>query len=239
MKLVGSVTLILVLTLSGCSTRSISNSGYNSRAYYGGNALYAGELSEFDVLGVRAGDMATDEEISAALANASDRVALAKGDRILLIQSGAPFPDKEMLTGMEDNFSVTVFSGVPEKDKPEADGYANALRLAAAKAGIESIVVYWGVMESGEKNLATKTVSWLPVVGQVLPDESQYMRIRLKIAVVDVASGQWEIMVPESFDDTAISGRINRRASDQSQVALLKETAYARAVEELVLRFVR
>jgi len=228
-----------LLLLSGCATRSISNSDYSSRGYYGGNPLYAGELSEFDVLGVRAGAEVSDTEIAAALSNASERKTLAKGDRILLIQSGAMIPDQEMLAGLSPTFSVSGFSGIPEKDASSTDSYANSLRLAAAKGGIETIVVYWGVLETGNKNLATKTVSWIPVAGKIVPDESQYMRIRLKVAVVDVASGQWETFSPETFEDTALSGRINRHASDQGQVALLKAKAYERAASELVARFVR
>ena len=38
--------------LTGCTTRSISNSGYRGSGGYYGNSMYRGELSDFDVLGV-------------------------------------------------------------------------------------------------------------------------------------------------------------------------------------------
>ncbi|MFH2046209.1 MAG: lipoprotein [Pseudomonadota bacterium] len=51
MKRIGILVLLLLIILSGCSTRSISNSGYSPESYYrpqADNPLYKGELSEFD-----------------------------------------------------------------------------------------------------------------------------------------------------------------------------------------------
>lgn len=237
MKTRMAVLLIVPALAAGCATRSISNSDYGGR-YYGGNALYQGELSEFDVLGVDAGEVVSNEAINAAFTENPTRKLLKKGDPILLIQSGAMFPDEEMIANLENSFRVTAFTGVPEKDKSETASYSSSLRLAAAKGGIGTIVVYWGVLESGTENLATKTVSWVPILGKAIPDETQRMRIRLKVAVMDVRSGQWEMFTPKTFDDKAISGRINRTQADQGQVAVLKSAAYARAAEDLVARYV-
>jgi len=239
MKLRYLYVCAVVVLIAGCSTRSISDSGYSRYGHYGSSPLYRGELSEFDVLGVRTGAAVSDEEIERAFTEAPSRKQLRKGDSILLIQSGATIPDEEMLGHLEKVFSVSVFSGVPEQERADGDSYASSLRLAAAKGGIETIVVYWGVLESGTENLATKTVSWLPIVGRAVPDESQHMRIRLKIAVVDVRSGHWEIFTPATHDDTAYSARLTRRGSDQSQVASLKTAAYADAAEELIARVVQ
>lgn len=238
MKTQRGFLLVITILVAGCATRSISNSQY-SGGYYGGNALYQGELSEFDVLGVSAGAQVSDEEIRDALAEAPERMTLKKGDPILLIQSGAMIPDEEMLEELKKTFSVSVFTGVPEKEKSENASYSNSLRLAAAKGGIGTIVVYWGVLESGTTNLATKTVSWVPIVGSAVPDETQHMRIRLKVAVIDVRTGRWEVFTPETFDDKAVSGRINRAQSDQAQVAALKSAAYEVAAREIMLRYIR
>jgi hypothetical protein len=94
----------------------------------------------------------------------------------MVIQSGAMLPDEDMTKNMEKYFSVTVFTGVPETNKTENTSYAKALRFAAAKAGIEKIFVYWGVLESGTRNLATKTISWVPIVGGAIPDQTQEIR---------------------------------------------------------------
>ena len=233
--------LIALIFLAGCSVRSISDSGYSGRGYYrgGSNPMYQGELSEFDVLGVDPGAEISEDDIKKALQDSPSRKLIRKGSPIMLIQSGAMIPDQEMVDHLEKSFSVSVFTGVPETEKTDNASYSKSLRLAAAKAGIETIIVYWGVLESGVENLATNTVSWVPIVGSVIPDETQKMRIRLKVAVIDVLSGKWEIFSPKAFDDKTYSARLNREGSDQAQVAKLKKLAYEQAATDVVARFVK
>jgi hypothetical protein len=242
MKKIGLLALLFLFVVSGCTTRSISNSGYNAGGYYGrgsDNPLYKGELSEFDVLGIDAGKEITEEEITVAASGKKERLTMRKGDSLLLIQSGAMIPDQDMTEAAEKYFSVSVFTGVPEQDKKATASYAKALRLAAARAGIEKILVYWGVLESGTRNLATRTVSWVPIVGWGIPDQAQEIRIRLKVALIDVKTGQWELFVPKAFEDKAYSAILSRERSDQQQVALLKTKAYQSAIEVAIARYVR
>lgn len=154
----------------------------------------------------------------------------------MLVQSGAMIPDDSMVTNLERYFKVAVFTGVPN-DSVERSNYAKTLRLAAAQGGYENILVYWGLLESAQENLATKSVSWVPIVGWVLPDESQHMRIRLKVALIGVKTGSWDMFSPEPFSDEAYSAMFSREGSDQAQVATLKEKAYIAAVEDLVKRY--
>ena len=90
-------------------------------------------------------------------------------------------------------FSDAPFSGIPPRPAngtPEKDGsYGERLRLAAAAGGYQHVMVYWGQLESLTTNGVTKAVSWVPIVGMAIPDESQQMRIRLKAAIVEVATG--------------------------------------------------
>ena len=234
------LVVVTLIALSGCSTRSISNSGYQSDGYYGGGAnhLYKGELSEFDILGVEAGREYTNQEIAQELDRGHERLILTKGDSILVIQSGAMMPDEEMVKEFEKYFSISLFTGIPEKTDNKLS-YSTALRHAAAKAGITTIIAYWGVLESGTRNLATKTVSWVPIVGWGLPDEAQEMRIRLKVAIIDVRTGHWEMFSPEVFNDRAYSARATRASSDQDQVLALKASAYNAAVQGLLARYVK
>lgn len=235
----------------GCqsSHRSISDSGYRPETGYHSHRpqpasrdqlTYRGELSEFDLLGVNRNQFVTEEQITAAL-DSSQRVELASGETILLIQSGAAFPDGEMVSAMQQHFRVVPFSGVPpdgmrnavgERDQP---AYARTFRLAAAQAGASHIVCYWGVLESLRSDMNTKAISWVPIAGWVLPDENQAMRLRLKLAVINVRSGSWTVVSPESFvDKNSRSNRFNRDRADQKQVLELKELAYAKGVEALV-----
>ena len=234
--------LIAVALLSGCArTRSISHADYEvDRSYYYGarsaHPFYRGELSEFDLLGVDLADSISEEQITKAL-DVSGRVTLRKGASILLIQSGALQPDEPMATAMARQFVVVPFSGQP--GVTNTTGYARALRLAAARAGCETIVCYWGTLESASKGNEAKTISWVPVAGWVLPDESQQMRIHLKVALVDVRSGQWTMLSADAFEDRTHSNRLNREASDQKQVEKLKQLAYSAAAGDLVKIYTR
>lgn len=240
-------TLLACILLAGCSTtRSISNSGHAGppaeapRGSSDPGFEYRGELNEFDVLGVDRRRMATDEEIIQALERARN-VELKPGSRVLLVQSGAVFPDGPMMTEMEKHFGVVPFSGVPPGHRTATDtepseqfSYARSLRLAAARAGAENVVCYWGTLESARRKMETKTVSWVPIAGWMLPDESQDMRIRLKIAVVDVRTGSWQVAAPEPFTEKSWSTSFTRGSSDRKQVEALKQKAYKAGVSALM-----
>jgi hypothetical protein len=248
-----AAVLALVFLLCGCATRSISNSGYATDGYGNrGNPLYQGEINEFDVLGIDVSQPATDEEIARQLAD-HHKIGLRKGGAMMAIQSGAPMPDNEMVAALDRYFSVVPFTGVPlVRHEPSSyanasvspkltderiTNYARALRLAAAKSGAEVIFCYWGVLDSAIEREPTKVVSWVPLVGSVIPDETQLMRIRLKVAVIDVRTGHWSMFAPEAYVDSALSASLIRAKADQKQVALLKEKAYKAAVEAFVARY--
>lgn len=249
------VTIACAL-LAGCSTRSISDSGFpadDHPAYFAprvnGSAsdfAYRGELSEFDVLGITRGQTTSDQDIQRALDNAK-AVKLNAGSSILLIQSGAMFPDAAMVTELGKYFRISPFSGVPPltrrgfettaTESRDPESFSQSLRLAAARGGDDVILCYWGILEAEKEKLASKEVSWVPLVGWMVPDEKQHMRIRLKMAVIDVRSGSWSVLSPEAFDDSRISASIRRGANDQKQVELLKTKAYEACVKDLVKRY--
>lgn len=233
---------LVAAALGGCASRSISNSGYVEDGSGGSaNPFYAGEIDDLDLFvpANRAGD--AQSRISAALSDAKP-VAAELGKPLLVIQSGAPAPDAPMMAALQGHFEVAPFSGIPQRDDrpyganaaPASASYGERLRLAAAEGGYRYVMVYWGVLESLTHRGVTKAVSWVPIVGMMVPDESQDMRIRLKAAVIDVASGRWRMVMPEPIDNSAISASINRATSDQGQVADLKEAGYAKLAEMIV-----
>jgi len=246
-----SFVTILSLSLLGCTrmVRPISNSAFVEKAAYRGHApqppldpafQYRGELSEFDVLGITPGGIASENEIRRALDNAK-RVKLHSDSSLILTQSGAAFPDGGMVTELSKHFQVVPFSGIPpaKSDPTQTHGlrpesYSRLLRLAAAKGGNDTIACYWGILESETENLATKTVSWMPVVNWMLPDAKQYMRIRLKVALIDVRTGNWSVFSPKPFEESNISRSPRRGAVDQKQVERLKSEAYAASAKDLV-----
>lgn len=216
----------LCLMLTSCSTRSISDSGYREGYGYYGRASssmdYRGEMSEWDVLGTGSNN---------GLVAKHEPVSLIKGERVLVIQSGAFFPDDQMTRDLETYCTVAMFSGVPPKEKDP--NFAERLRSAALSGGYSKVLVYWGVLESGRRDQATMAVSWVPVVGMFVPDSSQTMRIRVKAIVVDATSGRWSMYVADGFEDARLSAPLVRESSDQGQVARLKALAYRNLVNKL------
>jgi hypothetical protein len=152
-----------------------------------------------------------------------------------------------MIAALDRYFAVIPFSGVPPADhkittaKPaladEAQAYGHGLRLIAARGGADLIFCYWGVLESAAEDEATEGVSWLPVIGGVIPDQTQLMRIRLKVAVIDVKTGSWATFMPAPFTDTALSAAANRAAADQAPVEKLKAEAYKAAVDAFLKKY--
>lgn len=221
----------LALALFGCETRSISDSGYN-RHFWGrqANPFYRGELSELDVLGVAPKQAASDEAIQKALAS-SQSPRPKRGDRILLIQSGAITPDNAMIEEASKYFEIASFSGTPPAEKTD---FAASLRLRAAQGGFPYLVCYWGVLESARVAKGGSAVSWVPLVGSFVPDEKQQMRIRLKALVLDVSSGNWRMLTPESYSDARWTTGFSRERKDQEQVELLKQSGYKSLVADIL-----
>jgi hypothetical protein len=249
---------IVSLSLAGCAKSarlSISNSGYEAqpgslpnRPLYNSSDpafAYRGELSEFDVLGITRGAGASDTEIERVLANAK-RVRLRPGSSILLIQSGATFPDGPMVAELEKHFRVVPFSGLPttspwkrtgEFERSDTEGYSRSLRLAAARGGNDTILCYWGILESENAKMMTKTVSWVPLVNWIVPDEREHMRIRLKMALVDVRTGDWAVLSSAPVEDSRLSRSPRRNVADQKLVESLKERAYVAGAKDLLRQY--
>jgi hypothetical protein len=221
-----SALLGALILVSGCTTRSISNSGYREEPAPGHSRPANTELSEFEILGVNLNDAPTENDIAAALA--STRAATLKStSKVVLIQSGADYPDSPMLESLRKHFAVEGLSGVPPRNPDQGKSYARTLRLIAAKGGFDKIVCYWGVLESERDGFGTvKTMSWIPVVGDVLPDEREKMRIRLKAVVIDVASGNWTFVTPQAISASQISTAYSRKRTDQGLVEQLKTQGY-------------
>lgn len=224
--------LAATLLVTGCTMRSISDSGYRNPYGWGRqeNPLYKGELTELDILGAAPRVEATQANIAKALA-AAVPPRLKRGDGIVLIQSGAPVPDHAMMEEAARYFAVAPFSGIPPQEK---SGLAESLRLRAAQGGYPFIVCYWGVLECAQLDKEGKAVSWVPIVGIFVPDQKQQMRIRLKALLVDVATGGWKMLTPEVYSDEGYNSRWTREAADQRLVEQLKQKGYRSLVADLV-----
>jgi hypothetical protein len=207
--------LALTLTISSCAVRSISNPG---RPWGGGNTTYAGELSDFDVIG----------GTSAEGIGPGAEVKLRPHMRVLVVQSGAAFPDERMLSGLAAQFDIGAASGIPTQALQE-----HGMRFAAARGGFDAIIAYWGVLESSERVTEGVAASWVPIAGMFVPDASQRMRIRLRVVIVDVHTGRWRTLLPEPIDDERASSMVTRSSSDRDQVELLMGAAIPAAIDAI------
>jgi hypothetical protein len=249
----------MTVLLSGCAARSISNSDYpEDRWRYGATpSVYRGEIDDFALLVPEDSEAISDQQIANTLA-AHHSVHARLGQPLLVVQSGAIAPDGEMIAALQRHFPVIPFNGQPpaQAETPHAEtvsvnvstaspavtsappsqvsaSYARRLRLAAAEGGAASILVYWGMLETAQHNQVTQLVSWVPIIGMAVPDQSQQMRIRLKAALIDTASGHWQMLLPPPIADDSWSSSMTRRAADQDQVAQLKQRGYQALAEQL------
>lgn len=235
---------------------------------------YTQELTEYELLGIDRNKPISEDQISSALSQPRVEMTLHKGDRLLVIQSGAVMPDAQMLTLLKKQFDTKTLTGMSEykRIKPEPDymllarlfiatakeqnqtpysganqigttpslvkpDYAQVMRFAAAKANIQTILVYWRFLESGIVNHQTKIVSWIPIAGSIIPDKTRYLRMRMKVCLIDVKSGQWELFTPKLCNDEPLTTTITRGSSNRQQVQKLMALAYGNMIEELLDRF--
>ncbi|MEM0895437.1 MAG: hypothetical protein AAGJ79_01035 [Verrucomicrobiota bacterium] len=217
---------IVTCAITSCSTVSISNTG--------NNRLYSGELSQMDVLGLTS-------ESPVSLASYKNWSPPRNGGRILLVQSGAMMPDPALLDAFEQRFDVVAFSGLKSDYsarsssglKKEAIPTARKMRAAAAAAGAKHIVCVWGSVESEDVQHATKAVSWVPVAGGIVPDETEHMRLSLKAGIIDTTSGQWDSVSHYSPVSKSVSANLNRSVRRTQHIESAKESGYEVLAEKV------
>lgn len=196
------------------------------------------QLTEMDVLGLAKPKSPTDADIARAL-DRSSNVELKAGDTVLVLQSGESVPDPRMVNELNKHYRAVPFSGVrsdwarKSSDDPE-DHYARSLRYAAAQAGAQKILCFWGSLEVSKHDLSTKTITWLPVVDVIVPDQKDQVRVHLKVALVDVRSGAWTVFRTEPLQAQVISTGWGREHLEPSEVKALKQKSYVVAVDSLL-----
>jgi hypothetical protein len=211
-----SCCLSLVLLLaSACATRSISDTG-DPHMPGSRNRLYAGEINDLDVVGTAARGEAP-----------GGGVVLRKGAKVLVVQSGAMFPDDAMMKLLAEHFEVGAASGVPL-----ANGFGeNGMLAAAARGGYDAVIAYWGVLESSED---TDASGWVPVVGLFFHSTTQQMRLRMRVIVADPRTGRWHGATCAPTDEQRTTSLAGRQGSDQELVKSIKLAGYRTAVDAVV-----
>jgi hypothetical protein len=226
-----------VLLLAGCTT----NTAYKTADFSGDKVYKKGhvgpQLKENEVLGLKATDKVTNQDISRIL-DETRTIALKRGTTVLLVQSGASHPDKEMVDALSADFNIVPYTGVPSELCSAGENVSKALRLAAAHSKAETIVVYWGHLELKRDEMPTGIVSWVPVVDFVVPDEYQKMRMYLKVALIDVRSGQWANFRTEPVEDQTLTTRYARAHDQKWPMQGVKTRLYQSSVRQLIEGYV-
>ena len=226
------------LVLIGCE----SNVAYRS-ADFSGNKVYkkgspvGPQLKENEVLGLRPSENLSDEEIQRVLEE-TRALQVRSRSTILVVQSGAAQPDKTMLDELSKVFTVVPHTGIPLEVCSEGDDIGKALRLAAAQSKAETILVYWGKLELKRDDLPTSIVSWVPVIDFAVPDEYQRMRMHLKLALIDVRTGNWSTFRTESIESDSLTTRYAREHEQKWPLENVKRRLYQTSVRKLVGSYV-
>jgi hypothetical protein len=230
------LALFLALAAAGCHTASEAryapadfNTGRAGKKHFPGP-----QLSEASVLGLKSAPV-TDAEIASIL-DKTRSLKIAPGSSILLVESGSPQPDAPMTEELSRHFRVVSHTGVPsELTGDEKDGEAaKALRLAAAHSGSDTVLVYWGQLEMRKNDLPTEIVSWVPVVDFMVPDQYQRVRMSLRVAVLDVRTGQAAVFRTAPIENDLVSTRYAREHNTQWPLDRMRRKLYQTAVADLL-----
>ena len=226
------------LFLLGCET----NVNFRSANFSGDKVYKKGplppQLSENEVLGIKESARLTNDDINRIL-DESSSVQIKEGSTILLVQSGAPHPDKEMVDELSKRFVVVPHSGVPNEIRSNPnDDISKSLRLAAAHSKAETLLVFWGHLEMKRDDLPTSLVSWVPVIDFAVPDEYQRVRMHLKVALVDVRSGNWATFRTEPIESDALTTRYAREHEQKWPLQNTKQRLYKSSVQKLLEGYV-
>lgn len=209
------------------------------------------QLTEQDVLDIDPTLEVTEADIQQAIKVASSETfQLAPKSRIILVQSGEPVPDSVMQEAMMKYYRVSVYSGIPPTKArlrsarkndaasplPE-HSYIKTLRLAAAKAKQDKIVVYWGNLELGRFDQDNKTIVWDGYVSGNIPSSTKYLRYLIRFAIVDVKTGMWVMYSPTNNQNEFVNSSFKTYESDVLQINKIKEESYEFAAKDLSVQF--
>ncbi len=215
-------TASVALLLCSCDSTPISATGYSSSNRYS-HGSKTPELSEVDFI-----------KLPGSSGGASRP---APGSRVLLVQSGAAIPDPALTKEFGRYYHVVPFTG----DRRELAGdsessspqVAETLRLAARRSGASHVICVWGRIESERQSHATKVVSWVPIVGQVVPDETLHSRINLKGGVLNAATGGWDAVGVNTEVDSRVTNSLNRGASRTAKTEQDKANGYEKLAKKI------
>lgn len=240
-----NITAITFLSISVLFMQGCNHSVIDAKKTTVNNSLKTSvpQLTEKDVLGNEATLSISEDDIQSALNE--ERFALPINSSIILVQSGSRAPEMSMQQEMSKYFSISTFSGIPERKKTlacnkgtagaENMNYMQALRYIAAKGKQKAILVYWGELESGRYDTETKKVLWSGYENGKPTGSNKVLRYLLRFALVNVETGEWAIYSPVN-NEYHIAAENSSEAMEQ-QIMQLRQKTYEKTVRDMVNRY--
>lgn len=206
------------------------------------------QLSDKDIFGNETTLAVSEEDIQAALEGKEFHVPL--NSSVILVQSGSRAPEGAMQEELRKYYSVSTFSGIPDRQKSlscnkDEDGnviasenmnYMQALRYVAAKGHQKAIIVYQEVLQSGKYDLLTKSMAWTDYKNEKHPSASS-LRFLVRFTLVDVATGEWASWSPANYESSMVLPVNGTADTTEQQIMQIKQKTYAAGVKDLVNRY--
>lgn len=221
--------VLTAAALSSCVTTSLSDPGGSG---------HSNDLSLYELTGQSGSTEVSEADIAAARSGGGRVGTLpARGARVLLVQSGAHQPDEELLAAYRPHCRPVVWDGrAPEReydDKKKREVGAAAgrrLRLIAAQQGCSHVIVVFGEIQSDSHALPTSAVSWVPVVGNLIPSERSGTRLIAQAIILETGSPRYTSAAARPQQTTGIttdngSDTINSRRAPKLKAAAYPELA--------------
>lgn len=89
-----------------------------------------------------------------------------------------------------------------------------------------------------KNDLPTEIVSWVPVVDFMVPDQYQRVRMSLRVAVLDVRTGQAAVFRTAPIEEDLVSTRYARKHNTQWPLERIRRKVFEAAVADLLRGYV-
>ena len=250
---------VLFSLLAGCVSESLidekKKKAQTTQSNFNKNAPQ--QLTDKDLFGNETTLAVSEEDIQAALDGDEFRVPL--NSPVILVQSGNRAPETIMQEGMRKYYTVSTFSGIPDRQKPltcnknkdknenedvasaENMNWMQALRFVAAKGHQKAIIVYQDTLQTGKYDTALKSTVWSDYKNEKLTNTIS-LRYLVRFTLVDVATGEWAAWSPVNYEYKVLPpfpGKNEASTTDmtEQQIIQLKQKTYKAMVKDLVNRY--
>lgn len=212
----------LALALSACRSTSLSDPSGRGHGH---------DLSLYELTGQAGGDNVTEAQIASARRAGGRTGSLPpRGAKVLLVQSGAHQPDDELISAYRPYCQPVIWDGrAPggnEERKTSGGAVGRKLRLVAAEQGCSHVIVIFGEIQSDSHALPTKAVTWVPVVGHIVPSERSGTRLVAQALILETGSGRYLTVAARTQQTSGVTTEEGAYGVDSRRSLRLKAKAY-------------